>query len=103
MTEPATAGWDSDRPLTSPEQDIFEQAPFAKLMAKALQKHQGSDGIVIALHGPWGSGKSSPLSGSQACVKHPLKQVPQARAHQLPMLQEKPHAQTILPRAGVSR
>lgn len=53
---------------------MFGHAPFARTLAKAIQGHSGSDGIVLALYGPWGSGKSTVL----AYVEHELAQAPAA-------------------------
>ncbi|MBV2180851.1 MAG: AAA family ATPase [Castellaniella sp.] len=63
------AALSSDRPSTDPAQDLFGHAPFAKTLAKAIREYRGSDGIVLALYGPWGSGKSTVL----AYVQHELK------------------------------
>ena len=51
----------ADRPSTDPEQDLYGHAPFARTLAKAIRDHHGSDGIELALFGPWGSGKSTVL------------------------------------------
>lgn len=63
------AALSSDRPLTDPAQDVFGHAPFAKTLAKAIRDHRGSDGIVLALYGPWGAGKSTVL----AYIQHELE------------------------------
>lgn len=67
MSEPATLS--ADRPSTDPAQDLFGHAPFARTLAKAIRGFRGSDGIVLALYGPWGSGKSSVL----AYIQHELE------------------------------
>lgn len=53
--------YSADLPLKDPTQDLFGHAPFAKMLAKAIQRFPSSDGIVLALYGPWGSGKSTVL------------------------------------------
>ena len=63
----------ADRPLSDPAQDQFGHAPFARTLAKAIRGYRGSDGIVLALYGPWGSGKSTVL----AYVQHELEHGPQ--------------------------
>lgn len=63
----------SDRPLSDPKDDLFGHAPFAKHLAEAIYRQQGDDGIVLALYGPWGSGKSTVLG----FVLHYLEQVPE--------------------------
>lgn len=72
MTDNLAAELSSDRPSTDPAQDLFGHAPFAKTLAKAIRSHRGSDGIVLALYGPWGSGKSTVL----AYVEHELEHSP---------------------------
>lgn len=70
MTDKPVAGLSADRPSTDPTQDLFGHAPFAKTLAKAIRGYRGSDGIVLALYGPWGSGKSTVL----AYIEHELEQ-----------------------------
>lgn len=60
----------SDRPSTDPKDDLFGHAPFAKSLADSICRHHSSDGLVLALYGPWGSGKSTVLS----YVRHYLEQ-----------------------------
>ena len=64
----------SDRPLSDPNDDLFGHAPFSKNLANAIHRQKGADGIVLALYGPWGSGKSTVLG----YVLHYLKQVPES-------------------------
>jgi hypothetical protein len=50
----------SDRPISSPRQDVLGRAGFALELAKAIDNLVlARDGFVIALLGEWGSGKSS--------------------------------------------
>jgi predicted KAP-like P-loop ATPase len=75
MTNEAVAhALSADRPSTDPSEDLFGHAPFARTLAKAIQGYSGSDGIVLALYGPWGSGKSTVL----AYVEHELERAPAA-------------------------
>lgn len=67
MTESAELS--ADRPSVDPAQDLFGHAPFARTLANAIRGYHGSDGIVLALYGPWGSGKSTVL----AYVQHELE------------------------------
>lgn len=71
MTNPDVLS--SDRPSTDPAQDLFGHAPFAKTLAAAIRNYRSSDGIVLALYGPWGSGKSTVL----AYVQHELENGPE--------------------------
>lgn len=68
------ASLSADRPSTDPAKDLFGHAPFAKTLANAIRGYRGSDGIVLALYGPWGSGKSTVL----AYVEHELEQGPES-------------------------
>ena len=52
----------SDRPLTDPHDDRLGYAPFAKQLAASILRLAPTDGIVIAIYGPWGSGKTTLLN-----------------------------------------
>lgn len=52
-------GFSSDRPIKTTADDLFDRANFAKGIAQALSSWHGKDSLVVALHGDWGSGKSS--------------------------------------------
>ena len=52
----------ADRPSVDPKEDLFGHAPFARSLADSICRYPGSDGLVLALYGPWGSGKSTVLS-----------------------------------------
>ena len=58
----------SDAPQTDPAHDAFGYAPFARRIAEAVVKTPSPHGLVMAIHGPWGSGKTSLLN----FVKHYL-------------------------------
>ena len=49
----------ADRPITSKEEDLLDRADFATALATAIDGWNESDSLVVALYGPWGSGKSS--------------------------------------------
>ncbi len=51
-----------DRPLKNPEQDLLGYASFAEHLAGAIESLGPLDGLVIAIYGPWGSGKSTVLN-----------------------------------------
>lgn len=61
----------ADQPQIDPEHDAFGYAAFAQTMAAAIQALPNPQGQIIAIHGPWGSGKTSFLN----FVKHHLPQV----------------------------
>lgn len=65
----------ADRPSTDPKGDLFGHAPFAKSLADSICRYPGSDGLVLAVYGPWGSGKSTVLG----YVSHYLEQQPEGR------------------------
>ena len=49
----------NDLPIVSPEDDLFGYVPFANTIAKCVLGIKEPNGEVIAIYGPWGSGKSS--------------------------------------------
>jgi predicted KAP-like P-loop ATPase len=59
----------SDLPIEKPEQDLFGIEPFTKSLAKSIREMTRPEGVVIALNGPWGSGKSSAIN----LLKHQLQ------------------------------
>lgn len=63
----------ADRPSSNPQEDLFGHAPFAESLANSIYRYSGTDGLVLALYGPWGSGKSTVLS----YVQHFLEQHPE--------------------------
>ncbi len=52
----------SDRPLGDPSDDRLGYAPFAKQLATSLSMLAPPDGLVMAVYGPWGSGKTTVLN-----------------------------------------
>ena len=64
----------SDEPIERPGpdgrgSDQFGFSPFAEKLAQSIIKNKNPQGTVMAIHGPWGSGKSSVIN----LVKHYLK------------------------------
>jgi predicted KAP-like P-loop ATPase len=50
----------SDRPISTPRDDVLGRSDFALALAQSIDRLQvASDGFVIGLLGPWGAGKSS--------------------------------------------
>ena len=47
----------NDTPIATPNQDQFGIDPFARAIAKAVDNLNAPEGTVLALAGPWGSGK----------------------------------------------
>ena len=60
----------SDKPLIHPDQDELDYSPFAQIVAKAIVNMSPPDGLVMALNGPWGAGKTTIIH----FVVHYLKQ-----------------------------
>lgn len=52
-------GFSSDRPITKIEDDLLGRSDFSADLAAAMASWHGNDSLVVALHGDWGSGKSS--------------------------------------------
>jgi predicted KAP-like P-loop ATPase len=69
--------WDlgSDVPLDDPADDAYGYAPFASRLAAAIVDNPSPQGLVLAVHGKWGSGKSSLLN----FIKHDLRKLPDTR------------------------
>ncbi len=59
MTENASF---NDQPIKNPEADRYGIAPFAQSLAKSIEKMHAPIGAVLAIHGAWGSGKSSAIN-----------------------------------------
>lgn len=58
----------NDQPIATPAEDRFGIDPFARALASSIRKLKTPTGSVIALNGPWGSGKSSAVN----LVRHHL-------------------------------
>jgi len=59
---PSEGGVASDSPIVSPAQDVFGIDPFARTLAGSIAKVDAKDGVVFAINGAWGSGKSSAVN-----------------------------------------
>jgi predicted KAP-like P-loop ATPase len=59
----------NDQPIATPSEDRFGIDAFAAALATSIRKLQSPTGSVIALNGPWGSGKSSALN----LIRHHLR------------------------------
>jgi predicted KAP-like P-loop ATPase len=65
-----TNGVAGDSPISSPTQDLFDIDPFAKALAASIARVDAKDGLVFAINGAWGTGKSSAVN----LVTHHLEQ-----------------------------
>lgn len=70
-----SAPWElgSDLPLVDPSDDAYGYSPFASQLAAAIMGNKSPQGLVLAVHGKWGSGKSSLLN----FIKHDLNKLPE--------------------------
>lgn len=49
----------ADRPIGCVEEDLLGRTPFAESLTSAIKGWRGNESLIVALYGPWGSGKSS--------------------------------------------
>lgn len=63
----------SDKPLVDPKEDRLGYAPFAETLARGIFKRPPSEGLVIAVFGPWGSGKSTVANFVIAYLKEEIE------------------------------
>lgn len=84
-----TRRWDSvgsqlhaDRPIKGLAEDLLERGAFCFSLAHAIREWKGEESLVIALFGPWGSGKSS--------VKNIITSLLQESEPQIPIIEFNP-------------
>jgi len=65
-----------DRALTDPAEDRLGYAPFSKQLASGILRGCPADGLVVAVYGEWGTGKSTALN----FILHYLEQDPEGEA-----------------------
>jgi len=71
MTEaPSMSEFSADRPLVDPALDRLGYAPFARHVASCLALSDPRDGLVVALYGQWGCGKTTVIN----FIRHYLKE-----------------------------
>lgn len=51
-----------DTPIRSPEHDAYGLDPIARAIARSVSASDANEGLVYAVNGPWGSGKSSVIN-----------------------------------------
>ncbi|MBL0317315.1 MAG: AAA family ATPase [Flavobacteriales bacterium] len=59
----------ADRPVEIIENDLLGRSGFAIDLAEAIMSWHGADSLVIALHGEWGSGKTSIKNMAMSVLK----------------------------------
>jgi predicted KAP-like P-loop ATPase len=52
----------NDTPIENPDDDRYGVMPFAEALAQSILNIDSPIGTTIAIHGPWGSGKSSTVN-----------------------------------------
>ncbi len=66
----------SDRPINILSDDLLGRVGFADSLALAIKGWTGNDSLVIALYGPWGSGKSSIKNMALELLRKAKKECP---------------------------
>lgn len=64
----------NDSPIEVPREDRFGLNPFATSVAAAISGMQAPEGVVLAISGPWGSGKSSAVNLIQHHLQPAIEQ-----------------------------
>lgn len=59
MNQTTLRPFSSDRPIEPREHDLLARSPFVETFANSIGSWRGKDSLVLAINGPWGSGKSS--------------------------------------------
>ncbi|MDE0529563.1 MAG: P-loop NTPase fold protein [Truepera sp.] len=57
----------ADQPIRKPEDDVLGRARFARSFAKQVLQIDASEGTVVGVLGPWGSGKTSFVNLARLC------------------------------------
>ena len=68
--------YSSDKPITQLPEDQLGRTGFAKRLAEDIGAWKGSDSLVIALYGDWGSGKTSLKNLTLASLAKRRKKIP---------------------------
>src|SRR5438477_9582082 len=63
-------GLSNDLPIEFPGEDLFGLDPFARAVAASIRNMPAPAGIVLAINGAWGSGKSSAVN----LIRHHLSE-----------------------------
>lgn len=59
----------NDTPIDDPKEDLYGLDPFARAIAKSIERMDAPEGVVLAINGPWGAGKSSAIN----LIRHHLR------------------------------
>src|SRR5690606_11980793 len=71
----------SDNPLIDPANDMLGYVPFSRLLAQSISRICSKQGIVIAINGQWGSGKSTILNFFLYYLEHEFSDKPVMPIH----------------------
>jgi predicted KAP-like P-loop ATPase len=52
----------NDSPIKRPEDDLYGLYPFARAIAQSIENLAAPEGVVLAINGEWGCGKSSAIN-----------------------------------------
>jgi predicted KAP-like P-loop ATPase len=69
---------EADRPLEDPGEDLLGYSELARRLARLISFRESQDSLVIAVMGPWGSGKSTVLNFIEAYLND-SKETPEDR------------------------
>lgn len=73
----------SDNPIVSQSEDKLVRAQFAENLAKAILSWDKKESICLAIHGPWGSGKTSIIN---MCVEKMVEETKTLPEEQKPIV-----------------
>lgn len=59
-----------DKPIEAPAEDSLGRFPFVQRVAETIKTRSDPSGLVIAINGPWGDGKTSALNLLAGELKH---------------------------------
>ncbi len=65
----------SDRPINDPQNDLLGYAPLAKSIANGISHMCTNDGLVMAITGDWGMGKTTTLNFVKYYLKKDLSNI----------------------------
>ena len=51
--------YSSDKPISKITEDLLGRAPFSLQLANAITNYNENSGLVIGIHGDWGTSKTS--------------------------------------------
>src|SRR5690348_12482569 len=79
MTETTTPNtselFSADKPIETRQEDLLGRRSFSEALASAVRGWSGGEGLVLALYGAWGNGKSS--------IKNMVLDTPRSGSHEV--------------------